>query len=335
MGGTLAALFYSESPVGDDPRRPAVAAPAQTGYPAGAMRIHVRVPASSANLGPGFDALGLALALHNEVTIEPSDHVRVAVRGEGAGRLSAGEDNVVARGARLAYEAAGRPFAGLEIQCLNRIPLGRGLGSSAAAWVGGLVAANALLGGPLDRRALLALAAGAEGHPDNVAAALLGGLTVSCAVDGAVTAVALPVPRDLEWIVLVPETETATAEARAVLPEAVPRSDAVFNVQRVSLLLAAVGGGGVDLLRAAMDDRLHQPYRRRLFPWMDRVREAALAAGALGCVLSGAGPSMLAAARASAAGVGRAMEQALHEAGVRGRAMSLTVDASGARFERV
>src|SRR5260370_40989702 len=145
------------------------------------MRVRVRVPATSANLGPGFDALGLALALYNEVTLEEADRVWVAVEGEGSGRLGAGAKNVVARGAALAFEIAGRAFPGARLRCVNRIPLSRGLGSSAAAWVGGLVAANALMGEPLDRDALLAAATRAEGHPDNLAPAPLGGLPVSCA----------------------------------------------------------------------------------------------------------------------------------------------------------
>ena len=230
------------------------------------MRVRVRVPATSANLGPGFDALGLALALYNEVTLEEADRVSVAVEGEGSGRLDEGAKNVVARGVVLAFEVAGRAFRGARVGCVNRIPLSRGLGSSAAAWVGGLVAANALMGEPLDRDALLAAATRAEGHPDNVAAAILGGLAVSCADGPRVTAVSLPVPREIEWVVLVPETESSTREARAVLPESVPRADAIFNVQRVSLLLAALGAGRADLLAQAMQDRLHQPYRLRLFP---------------------------------------------------------------------
>ncbi|HEY7870080.1 MAG TPA: homoserine kinase, partial [Methylomirabilota bacterium] len=243
------------------------------------MRIRVRVPATSANLGPGFDALGLALALYNEVTLEESDGISVAIEGEGAGQLDAGEKNVVARGVALGFQAAGRRFRGARLRCVNRIPLGRGLGSSAAAWVGGLVAANALLGEPLDRAALLTAAARAEGHPDNVAAAVLGGLTVSCAEPDRITAVRLPVPRDIVWVVLVPETQSSTTEARAVLPESLPRADAVFNVQRVSLLLAALTAGRPDLLAAAMHDRLHQPYRLRLFPWMEDVAGAARRAG--------------------------------------------------------
>lgn len=300
------------------------------------MRVRVRVPATSANLGPGFDALGLALALYNDVTLEEADRVSVAVEGEGSGRLDEGAKNVVARGAALAFEIAGRALPGVRLRCVNRIPLGRGLGSSAAAWVGGLVAANALMGEPLDQDALLAAATRAEGHPDNVAAAILGGLTVSCAAGPHVTAVSLSVPREIEWVVLVPETESSTREARAVLPESVPRADAIFNVQRVSLFLAALAAGRAELLALAMQDRLHQPYRLRLFPWMDAVAAAGRAAGALGCVLSGAGPAMLAAVRPRGGeSVARAMEQALRGAGIAGRSLHLPVDASGATWERL
>ena len=293
------------------------------------MRVHVTVPATSANLGPGFDALGLALALHNEVTAVEAEGVRVRIEGEGGRRLPRGADNVVARGVRLAYEAAGRHFRGCDLHCVNRVPTARGLGSSAAAWVGGLVAGNALLGAPLSREALLGLAARAEGHPDNVAAALYGGLTVSCADADTVTAVALPVPATLGWVVLIPAVTSATAEARAVLPPSVPLADAVFNVQRVALLLASLQAGRVDALGRALDDRLHQPYRLRLFPWMPDVVAAARAAGALGCVLSGAGPTLLAVVLGDSRGVGGAMEAALRRAGIEGVARALAVDAEG------
>lgn len=292
--------------------------------------VRVRVPASSANLGPGFDALGLALALHNEVTARESDGVSVTVDGEGAGTVPGGEDNVVARAVRAVYEAAGRPFPGCTLTCLNRIPLARGLGSSAAAWVGGLLAGNALLDSPLDRPALLTLAAQAEGHPDNVAAALYGGLTVSCPGPHGTTAVSLPVPRHLRWVVLIPDTTSATSEARAVLPATVPRSDAVFNVQRVALLLAGLQADRPEALRLALQDRLHEPYRLALFPWMPAVAAAARGAGALGCVLSGAGPSLLAVVSGDAETVAVAMETALREAGLTGRARPLSVDGQGA-----
>lgn len=297
------------------------------------MTVHVRVPATSANLGPGFDALGLALALHNELTLAEADDVRVAVRGAGAGQLPDGGTNLVARAARMAFEEAGRPFRGVAVECVNRIPLSRGLGSSAAALVGGLLGANALLGSPLSRPALLSLAARAEGHPDNVAAALCGGLTVACEGPGGVIAVPLPLPEDVRWVVLIPELTGATAEARAVLPPTVARADAVFNVQRVALLLASLYAERVDLLNVAMDDRLHQPYRARLFPWMTAVGDAAREAGALGCVLSGAGPSLLAAVAEGAEHVGRAMTEALARAGVRGTARVLEVDTAGAVAE--
>ena len=296
------------------------------------MRVRVSVPASSANLGPGFDALGLALGLYNEIEVHESDRVTLTIEGEGADQLAPNERNVVARAVRAAYEAAGRPFRGCAIACVNRIPLARGLGSSAAAWVGGLVAGNALLGSPLDQSALLVLAARAEGHPDNVAAALLGGLTVAYGGPEGARALSLPVPPGLRFIVLVPEVSMPTAEARAILPQFVPRADAVFNVQRVALLLASLQAGRVDLLPAALEDRLHEPYRLRLFPWMTEVTTAARAAGALGCVLSGAGPSLLAVAPgdAEAADVSRAMQQALDRAGVKGTARSLAVDTHGA-----
>ena len=300
------------------------------------MRVRVRVPATSANLGPGFDALGLALALHNEVVAEAAAEVTVSIEGEGRGRLDEGAKNLVARAVALAHEVAGRPFHGARLRCINRIPLSRGLGSSAAAWVGGLLAANALMGEPLDREAVLTAAARAEGHPDNVAAALLGGLTVSCADGGRVTAVSLPAPSEVEWVVLLPETESSTRDARAVLPDTVSRSDAVFNVQRVSLMLAALATGRTDLLDQAMQDRLHQPYRQRLFPWMEAIAAAGRRAGGLGCVLSGAGPSMLAAVRQGGGrAVAEAMERALRDVGIAGRAMPLPVDPVGATWERV
>lgn len=298
------------------------------------MSIDVRVPATSANLGPGFDVLGLALGLYNDIVYDEADRITVAIEGEGAGRLDPGAGNVVARAARMVYEATGRGFPGAAIRCVNRVPTARGLGSSAAAWVGGLVAANAALGLPLDRDALLALACRAEGHPDNVAAALLGGLTVSCVSGEAVVALSLPVPADLHWVVLIPEMESSTREARAILPDTVTRADAVFNLQRMGLLLAALATGRLAALGAAMDDRLHEPQRQALFPWMAGARRAALEAGALGCVLSGAGPSLLAAVRGAAEPVARALEGAVKSAGVGGRALPLPVDTSGATWNR-
>jgi homoserine kinase len=296
------------------------------------VTVRVRVPATSANLGPGFDALGLALALYNEVEVRVADATSVTVEGEGAGRLPINDKNVVVRGIRMVYDALGRAPEPWAIHCVNRIPPARGLGSSAAAWVGGLVAGNALLGAPLDRAAVLRLAARAEGHPDNVAAAVYGGLTVAGGDGDALIALSLPVPPALVWVALIPSITSSTAEARGVLPTHVPRADAVFNVQRVALLLASLQAGHVESLGTALDDRLHQPYRRKLFPWMPAVSHAARAAGALGCVLSGAGPSLLAVARNAAEGeaIAEALEKALTKAGIAGVARALSVDVSGA-----
>lgn len=294
------------------------------------MVVHVRVPATSANLGAGFDSLGLALSLYNEVEAAPAEGVSVTLRGEGTAALANDERNLVARGVRLAYAAVERTFKGCALSCLNRIPLARGLGSSAAAWVAGLVAGNALLGSPLSRERVLSLAAGAEGHPDNVAAALLGGLTVSWSSNAGAKALALPVPAGLSWVVLVPEVTGSTAAARAVLPPSVPREDAVFNIQRVALLVASLQANRLDALADALDDRLHQPYRLRLFPWVADVTAAAKAAGALGCVLSGSGPALLAVVPGAGERVARAMEEALKEAGTAGAARALAVDVAGA-----
>ena len=277
--------------------------------------------------------LGLALALYNEIELAETEGLDVAIEGEGADRLPRDARSLVVRGARLVYEAAGRPFRGLRVRQTNRIPPSRGLGSSASAWLGGMLGANALLGGPLTADQVMELAVRQEGHPDNLAAALRGGFTVTC-WDAEVRAVlSLPVPSALRFALLVPHREASTAEARAALPSAYPRADAVFNVGRTALLLAAFVSQRWDLLGAAMADRLHQPYRARaLFPWLPAVFAEARAAGAHGVALSGAGPSVLAVAgEGEAASVARAMQEALGRERLESRALVLAADDRGAR----
>lgn len=301
------------------------------------MRVRVTVPASSTNLGPGFDVLGIALALHNVAELGEGDRVLVEIEGEGAASLPRDEGNVVVRGARLVYEAVGRPFRGLSVRQWNHVPPSRGLGSSASAWLAGILGANALLGDPLGPDAVMDLAVGQEGHPDNVGAALHGGVTATC-WDGETRAVVtLPVPDGVEFAVLVPGFEASTAAARAALPASYSRPDAVYNVGRVALLVAAWTQGRFDLVGRAMGDRLHQPYRARaMFPWLDGVLAAARSAGALGAALSGAGPSVLGVAPAgTGAAVARAMEAALSQAGHGGHGQVLRADTRGARVERV
>ncbi|MGO1511057.1 MAG: homoserine kinase [Actinomycetaceae bacterium] len=260
----------------------------------------VRVPATSANLGPGFDALGLALGLHDDVEVRAvTGATSVEVVGEGEGALPSGEDHLVVRAVRMALEAADAPQVGLELRCTNRIPHGRGLGSSAAAVVAGLMAARGLLhpsaaevGGPLDDAALLALATELEGHPDNAAPALLGGATVAWVdEEEGPTAVRLALDPAIEPTVIVPVERLATSKARGVLPAAVPHTDAAFAAGRAALLVHALAGAP-QLLLAATVDTLHQEQRRAAMPatlaLVDALREDGLPA-----VVSGAGPSVL------------------------------------------
>ncbi|MCS7172975.1 MAG: homoserine kinase [Armatimonadetes bacterium] len=295
--------------------------------------LRVIVPATSANLGPGFDALGLALSIYNEVEASLSHHPHLTLHGEGEGLLPEGEENLVYRAARAVADAVGAEVA-FSFRCWNRIPLGRGLGSSAAAIVGGMVAANELLGRPLDRSHLASLAARLEGHPDNVVPALVGGVTAAVMEDGTVHWVRLPV-RDLPTaVVAIPEFEVPTALARGRLPSRVPREDAAFNVGRTALLIGALATSRWDLLELAMEDRLHQPYRKPLVPGFEDVCTAARRAGALGVALSGSGPSLLAFAPSwQAVRVAEAMEAAFIGHGVRARAVVTRVDLEGTRVQ--
>ena len=262
-----------------------------------AAPVRVRVPATSANLGPGFDALGLALSLYDDVVVRVADEgLFVDVAGEGADSLPRTRRHLVVRALQAGFDVLGGQPRGLEVVCANRIPHGRGLGSSAAAIVAGLAAARALvLGGTdtLDDDALLALAAELEGHPDNVAACLLGGLTLAWTpADGPAQAVRLPVSPALRPVVFVPTTSASTARARKLLPETVPHADAARNAGRSALLVHALSADP-GLLLAATEDRLHQQYRAA-----SQARTAglvdALRADGVPAVVSGAGPSVLA-----------------------------------------
>jgi len=298
--------------------------------------VWVRVPASTTNLGPGFDALGMALQLHNRVGLRIAEGpVRVEVTGEGAGVLEAGADNLVYTAVRRLYAEVGREAPPLEIRLENAIPVSRGLGSSSTAIVGGLVGANALLGEPLDREAVLALAVELEGHPDNVTPALLGGFQVTSLTEDGLIHLRLPTPAGLRAVVCVPEASVSTAAARRVLPEQYSRADAVFNIGRAALLVAALLTGATGELRAAMQDRIHQPYRAPLIPGFDAALAAALEAGAAGACLSGSGSTMLALVTGDAERVGEAMTAAVRAAGASARWLALDVDPEGAVVERV
>ena len=299
-------------------------------------KVRVRVPATSANLGSGFDALGMALGLYNEIQVEVRGvGLQLEVEGEGAERLrKQGPNNLVARALTGTLEKLGERPEGLCLRTVNRIPLSRGLGSSSAAVLGGVVAAVALTGSRLASEDLLDLALPLEGHPDNIAPALLGGLTVAILVEGRVRCISLPVPADLFAVAVVPEFHLATAKARKALPREVPREDAVFNVGRAALFLAAMQAGRLDLLCEAARDRLHQPYRAPLVPGMEEVLAVGERAGALACFLSGAGPTLLALVAGEGGSVGeRMVSRWKAAAGIVARASLLSIDRSGTQVE--
>lgn len=293
--------------------------------------VRVRAPASSANLGSAFDAAAVALALFNEVSAELTDHDSVTVSGEGEDVLQAGAPNLIVQALdRFAAETGWRRPA-LALRLVNRIPLGRGLGSSAASIAAGLRLGEALSGNQLPRQQSLSLAAAIEGHGDNTTAALLGGFTVAVQGAGGLEALRLETPLELRLVVFVPDYAVSTAAARAALPSHVPRGDAVFNLGRAALLAGAVASGNLALLGVAMEDRLHQPYRLPLYRAMQPILAAARASGAYGAAVSGAGPSAAAPAHATQAeSVAAAMTAAAQEHGVGGRALVLAVDGRGA-----
>ena len=298
--------------------------------------IRVRVPATTSNLGPGFDALGLALRLYNTLEVDAAPTPRIEIEGEGAMSLPRDTSHLAYRAALAVLEAVRGRHSGMSPRALhlrqhNRIPLARGLGSSAAAIVAGAAGANALLGGPLDRAALIDLAARMEGHPDNVAPAVLGGLVACVAAEaGRIRTIRL-IPKRLRVVIAIPEFAVSTAEARRLLPETVPFGDAVFNVTRTALLVAALVEGRMDLLDEATRDRLHQPYRARLVPGLESVFAAARLAGAHGVALSGSGPTVV--AFGEARGLGDAMRKAFEAAGASCRAIEADIDTDGTVVE--
>jgi homoserine kinase len=294
----------------------------------------VSVPATTANLGPGFDCLGAALTLHNHfrfTPLPPGSELQIVARGEGADQLSQDETNLVYRAFCMLFDHVGQPVPPLRLEIDSAIPLSRGLGSSATAIVGGLVGANALAGEPLSRGAIADLATEIEGHPDNVLPALLGGCRLAArGLGGDWQICQLPWKGDILPVVAIPDFTLSTAKARSVLPEQYSRADAVFNAAHLALLVRALETGHVDWLRAALQDRIHEPYRSCLIPGWQGVRAAALAAGAHGLVISGAGPALLALCPApQAEAIAAAMVQAWQTPDLAVQALPLAIDDLG------
>ena len=320
-----------------------------------ASTVSITVPATTANLGSGFDCIGAALTLYNcfkFTSLESgSAPVSMQVRGWEADKVKTDQSNLVYQAFVKFYQHIGQTAPSVQIEISMDVPLARGLGSSATAIVGGLVGANQLAGAPLSQTEVMQLAIAMEGHPDNVVPALLGGCRLA-----ATDLINEPQRReerkeeegerfgnwqicDVPWnqgvipVVAIPDFELSTAEARAVLPTQVSRADAIFNTAHLGLLLRGLETGRGDWLRAALQDRLHQPYRSGLIRGYQAVRSAAIASGALGMVISGAGPTLLALVEtAQVPDVVMAMDQAWQQEGVKAIVRSLSIDTQGARF---
>lgn len=297
-------------------------------------KVTVRIPATSANLGPGFDCLALALDLWNRAvfTLKNSDFL-VEIQGEGAGQIASNRQNLMVRAFLHFYKRfniAAPP--GLHIQCNNQVPLGSGLGSSATATLGGLLAAQALSGYPASQYEILKLACELEGHPDNAAAALLGGLAIVAWDKDVVITRRIELSK-VRAVVVLPDLKLSTRAARAALPVTVPLKDAVYNLGRTALVVEALRNGDMDLLTQCMDDRLHQPYRLEMIPGGKAALEAARAAGAAAAVISGAGPSLIAFPVGDPERVAAAMQSELSRCGLPARRFILSATNLGASLD--
>ena len=297
-------------------------------------RVIAKVPASTANLGPGFDTLGMALSLYAwiEMSESKTEETTFELYGDGMDGLPRDKSNLLYKVAQLVFKEAGVHVPELAIAMYSDIPLARGLGSSASAIVGALVAANALIGSPLGNDKLFRIATELEGHPDNVGASLFGGIVVS-AWDGSEAHYARIEPQErLQTLVAIPAFQLATEKARHALPSTVSIADAAYNVGRSSLLVAALAGGELGLIRHAMKDRLHQPYRAALIPGMAEILERAADFGALGAALSGAGPTLIAfvdAASGEKAALAAFLKATLAKEGIEAETMWLSPSLDG------
>ncbi len=253
----------------------------------------LRVPASSANLGPGFDSLGLAISLYLHCRFRVADHLTIRVEGRDANLIPTSADNLIWQTAQQIAAELGLILPPIELEIVTEAPLAKGLGSSAAALTAGVLIANALLGLNWTNDRILDTAARLEGHPDNAAACVLGSIVASASdASGRSHAVRLDLPNHFEVAVVVPDFFLPTKEARAALPATYSRADAVFNIQRAALLIAALATGTAHAFPTALEDRIHQPYRAKLVPGLEEIL-LLQAPGLLGCCLSGAGPSIL------------------------------------------
>lgn len=297
--------------------------------------FEVSVPATTANIGPGFDCLGAALTLYNHFEFSLADRLTITASGEGADKVERDETNLVYQAIAKFYQHIDRPIPSIAFHTDTMIPLSRGLGSSATAIVGGIFGANLLAGSPLDLLELLDLAIAMEGHPDNVAPAMLGGCQLIASNQAGGWEYC-----DLHWhesiglVVAIPNFELSTSKARQVLPEKFSMQDAIFNASHLALLSHGIQTGNVNWLKAGLQDRLHQNYRQSLITGMAEVQAAAIAAGAYGLVISGAGPTLLSLAPlGTIEAVAQAMNQAWQAIGVNAMTKCLAIARDGTTFK--
>ena len=293
-----------------------------------------RVPASTTNLGSGFDVLGLALQLYSTIELElTNDGIQVEVQGIGASFIAASEDNLAYRAAQSIFEKLGKRPKGLRLTLTNGIPIERGLGGSGTAILGGLLTANALCNNAFSTDESLRFAVELEGHPDNVSASLLGGLVVACVQEDRIHCIKLQCPQELKVVLVVPDFRLLTKVAREALPKMVSHADAVFNLSRSSFLVASIATGNLQNLGLAMDDRLHQPYRKPFIPGIETVFAAARNAGALSVALSGAGPTVAAFCIENGEAIADNMQNAFAEQNIKSETKILDIDYDGANLE--
>lgn len=294
--------------------------------------VTVRIPATTGNMGAGFDCIGMALGLYNTIQItETNSDLTVSVEGEGKDLVPLDAENVCVQAAIRVCEETGRNPDGLHFNLQHDIPVSRGLGSSGVAIVAGAYGMNELMGASLDTATIIRICSDMEGHPDNVIPSLLGGLSISGERYGTIVHRTVSVPSDLSAIVAVPDYTLETKLAREALPETVPMQDAVYNMCSVGLMIQGMMTKDYDLLRAGTDDRLHQPYRASLVPGLKQVMVAALSQGAHSAALSGAGPTVIALASKNEAQVATAMSSTFDEHGISCRTLTLEIDNRGAR----
>jgi homoserine kinase len=294
--------------------------------------IRVQVPATTANLGPGFDCLGMALELYNTVEVIPAARgLAIEISGEGAAELPRDEHNLVYQAIQHVFRQVGHSPAGLRLRLTNQIPVARGLGSSTSAIVGGVIAANLLTGGKLSVKDIINLASSVEGHPDNVAPAVLGGIVVSVQADGEIKYLKIQPPPGLRGVAAIPDFALVTKISRDMLPVQVTFQDASFNVGRVALLVTALQQGDLSLLGVAMEDRLHQSLRSSYIPGFKKILAAAKLAGARGVTLSGSGPTVIAFADSNLELIARVMGDTFRQNGVKSKVLVLKPSPIGAR----